>query len=145
MKRLPNDPSGTCVDETHRFRHCISIMRRFWLTLLMFVALTASGFASAVAAQSCPFLNDRAPMHDCDSMRMNDSNGSTQDQTPARNPEKMAVCYLGQACRSVPVVAPALEPLRVSFGVILQPRLLIDAPAPATGSVRDFWRPPRSI
>ena len=84
-------------------------------------------------------------MQDCDSMRMNDSNGPNQEQTPLRNPEKVTGCYLGQACRSAPVVIPTLEALGVSFGAVLQPRLLIDAPAPATGSVRDFWRPPRSI
>lgn len=80
-----------------------------------------------------------------DGMQMNDMKNAPQKHVPASNSEKMDGCYLGQACRSVPIVTATLEPLRISLSLVQQPRLLIDAPAPATGSVRDLWRPPRSI
>lgn len=136
------------VDEGLTVQHYARCMRRLWLTILAIVALTASGFVSAVAAQSCPMLNGAASMQDCssmDSMQMNGVQGAPKKHAPASNSDKMSGCYLGQACRSAPVVTPTLEPLRISVVAIVQPRLQIDTPAPATGSVRDFWRPPRSI
>lgn len=123
-------------------------MRRLWFTILTIVALAAGGFSAAMAAQSCPILNDVSSMEDCgsmDSMAMNGVKNAPQKHLPTSKPDKMAGCYLGQACRTVHVVTPALEPLRISHGVTMQPRVLIDTPAPATGAVRDFWRPPRSI
>jgi hypothetical protein len=136
------------VDEVLIPRHYHSIMRRLWFTILTIIALAVSGFTSAVAAQSCPVLTGDKSMQDCgstDGMQMSGMKSAPQKQMPASNSDKMAGCYLGQACRSVPVVTPTLEPLRISLGVVMQPQLLINTPAPATGSVRDFWRPPRSI
>jgi len=123
-------------------------MRRIWFTILTIAALTVSGIASAVAAQSCPMLNAAASMQDCgsmDGMEMRSSKNAPQKHMPASDADKMAGCYMGQACRSVPAITPTPASLRITPVAIQQLRLLIDTPAPATGAVRDCWRPPRSI
>lgn len=116
-------------------------MRRFWLTILLTVALAGGGFANALAAQACPMQAAATAMaaHDC-------CPDGPQKQSPANDTsKKMPGCFVGQACRSAPAVAPTLAPLRISAIEIPLTRPLLAYSAPASGPLQDFWRPPRSI
>jgi hypothetical protein len=115
-------------------------MRRFWLTILMAFALTAGGYANAVAAQACPMEAPAASAHDC----CPDDNKSRD--VPADHSEKgMAGCVMGQACRTAPAVTPTLAPIQLSSVTIqVSPPVLVN-PAPARAPLSQHWRPPRFV
>jgi hypothetical protein len=115
-------------------------MHRFWLTILMALALATGGFANAQMAFACPMQTTTVAVHDCC------PDGSTHKQSPSDDgSKKMSGCFVGQACRSAPAVAPTMAPLRVSAIGIRMTRPLLDYSAPASGPLQELFRPPRSI
>ncbi|MBL8538619.1 MAG: hypothetical protein JNM59_14540 [Hyphomonadaceae bacterium] len=79
--------------------------RRFWLSLLMVIALASGGVANAMVTANCPML-----AQDVAEPAMGEGHDCRPDDTPAAPDEqpakKMGDCAMAQACRSEPAVAP---------------------------------------
>jgi hypothetical protein len=117
-------------------------MRQFGLSMLMVIALAASGVANAMSYVDCPMLavaagQVSASSHDC---CPEGAPATPSDEAPA----KMTGCLVGQACRSAPAITPSLAPLRVAAPALQTKVALITDPALASRAPDAFWRPPRT-
>lgn len=132
------------VDDLSTFTHYCTVMRRFWLSLLMVIALASGGVANAMVMANCPMLAQdmaqpvMAEGHDC----CPDAAPRAPDEQPAK---KMGDCAMAQACRTGPAMTPAVEaaPLIVSLIVVREPFMSDKSLVSRTPD--EFWRPPRTI
>jgi hypothetical protein len=116
------------------------IVRLVLLTLLLSFALVAGGLASAGAAFACPMATPTAAAHDC----CPDDGSNDKDQGNGGE-QSIMDCPFMQLCRTGPVIAPTVEPVRVAA---MTP-IVLDAPramsAPVSAPDDGLFRPPRTI
>lgn len=126
------------IDALSTNPHYPNRMRRVWLAILLAFALTASGVASAMAAQDCPMQSAAtAAMNDC----------CPEDQgpsAPGQDRHEMAGCKMGMACRAAPAVTPSVAPigLPTATASVSEP-VLVEAATPS-GPLQQLFRPPRT-
>lgn len=116
-------------------------MHRALLTLLMAVALVASGMANAVAASACPMHSGNQVSADA----CCDEHGTPMGKPGDDTSKSMSGCTMGMVCRTAPAVAPMLESVRVPQAIILISQPMLGEPAPASGPLQQLFRPPRNI
>ena len=98
------------VDDLSTFTHYCTVMRRFWLSLLMVIALASGGVANAMVMADCPMLAQASANeamsagHDC----CPDDTPAAPDEQPAK---KMGDCAMAQACRAGPAMTPPADRL----------------------------------
>ena len=109
-------------------------MRRLWLTLMLALSLVASGFAGAAMAANCPMQAEA--QHDC-------CPDDGAPDAPAQG--QMDGCVMGVACRSALSLAPSLNPVRLLATPIRLTEPVLGEPAPPSGPLVEFWRPPRTL
>lgn len=130
---------GARVDGLSTNLHYLNPMRRVWLTILLAFALTASGVASAMAAQDCPMQSMAAmAAHDC----------CPEDQRPSgpgQDQHDMDDCMMGMACRAGPVAAPSVAPIRLPTAMVSVAEPSLAEPATPSGPLQELFRPPRTI
>ncbi len=115
-------------------------MRRFWLSLLMVIALASGGVANAMVMADCPMLA-QAQMgagHDC----CPDGAPAAPDEQPAK---QMGDCAMAQACRAGPAVTPSVEPVSFIDSAIVVREPVMSDKSLISRAPDEFWRPPRTI
>ena len=125
-------------------------MRRVLLTLLIAVAVSWNGVATALASESCPMqamsgTPQKAQPHAMPAMDMADCHtGSVKSQKPASPAQPMKGCPMALACLALPSLAAPESAVIVPVFVtrIDQPLLVSAAPPDAMPS--EYWRPPRT-
>ncbi len=138
MMSAPGSGMRVRVDALSTNLHYFNRMRRVWLTLLLAFPLTASGVASAMAAQDCPMqAAANAAMHDCCPENHQPPDGG-QDQ------HEMDGCLMGMACRAGPVVAPPVAPIRLPTAAVSVSEPIFGVPVMPSGPLQDLFRPPRT-
>ena len=132
------------VDDVSIIAHYDGVMRRFWLSLLMVIALASGGVAKAVVMADCPMLalaSAQAEMgagHDC----CPDDAPAAPDNQPAK---KMGDCAMAQACRAGPAMAPSVEPVSFVVTAIVVREPVMSDKGLISRAPDEFWRPPRTI
>lgn len=112
-------------------------MTRYLLALVVAFSLALTGVANAMSAFDCPYLKTPAA-HDCCPPTGEDHQDKTGDRT------KSLDCKIGQACRTVPVVAPVTPVLaQISVAVIVAP-IILHEDAGRPSPLFAHWKPPRS-
>lgn len=131
---------GAALTNSTALTSIITLMRRFWITLLTAFALAASGVSTAMAVEDCPMLQAAAAEaeHDC----CPDEGG---DDQPEQRQHDMDGCTMGMACRTAPAVAPTLAPIALSNATILMSAPQVSEPANLSGPLQQLFRPPRTI
>ncbi|MCL4716329.1 MAG: hypothetical protein KJZ75_15580 [Hyphomonadaceae bacterium] len=128
------------VDDVSTFAHYGGVMRRFWLSLLMVIALASGGVANAMVMADCPMLA-QAQMgagHDC----CPDGAPAAPDEQPAK---QMGDCAMAQACRAGPAVTPSVEPVSFIDSAIVVREPVMSDKSLISRAPDEFWRPPRTI
>lgn len=116
-------------------------MRRFWLSLLMVIALASGGVANAMVMANCPMAAQASAQpamsagHDC-----------CPDEVPADQPAKqMGDCAMAQACRAGPALTPSVEPVSFIVSAIVLREPVMSDKSMISRAPDEFWRPPRTI
>lgn len=132
------------VDDVSTFAHYRGVMRRFWLSLLMVIALASGGVANAMVMADCPMLAQASAQpamsagHDC----CPDDAPASPDDQPAK---QMGDCAMAQACRAGPAVAPTIEPVSLIVSAIVVREPVMSDKGLISRAPDEFWRPPRTI
>ena len=119
-------------------------MRRFWLAILLAVAIAAGSVANAVAAQACPMqatAQAQIATHDC----CPDGAGKQDDGRDQDHQKSMAGCIIGQLCRTAPAISPSAAPLVLNAPALWVAQPITGDAGVAQTRISDFWRPPRSV
>lgn len=114
-------------------------MRRFWLSVLLTIALGVGNVAGASAAQDCPMQRAAAASHDC----CPDDAGSNAPNGPEK--PDIGACVLGMACRPAPAITPAVTPVLAAAAALDVSQPNLGDAAPPSGPLQELFRPPRSI
>jgi hypothetical protein len=132
------------VDDVSTIAHYAGVMRRFWLSLLMVIALASGGVANAMVMADCPMLAQVSAQpemgagHDC----CPDDAPAAPDDQPAK---KMGDCAMAQACRVAPALTPSIEPVSFIVTAIVVREPVMSDKSMISRAPDEFWRPPRTI
>lgn len=132
------------VDDVSTFAHYGGVMRRFWLSLLMVIALASGGVANAMVIADCPMLAqasgepEMTAGHDC----CPDDAPAAPDEQPAK---QMGDCAMAQACRAGPALTPSVEPVSFVVSTIVVREPVMSDKSMISRAPDEFWRPPRTI
>lgn len=132
------------VDDVSTFAHYVGVMRRFWLSLLMVIALASGGVANAMVMADCPMLTQASAQpemsagHDC----CPDDAPAAPDEQPAK---QMGDCAMAQACRAGPALTPSVEPVSFIVSTIVVREPVMSDKSMISRAPDEFWRPPRTI
>jgi hypothetical protein len=113
-------------------------MTRIVVAFFVAFSLAFGGVANAMAAHDCPFLRVASSIHDCCPLT-----GKHQDKSSDKD-SKSQTCKLGQACRSIPAMAPSLLETRVTLPMVRDDGPAITEPTTRPSPLFSFWRPPRA-
>jgi hypothetical protein len=119
-------------------------MRRFWLTILLTIALGVGSVANAAAAHHCP-MQQAGSMEQAVVMAHDGCMDGAPGAPGAPDQRDMDDCVMGMACRTAPTLQLSV-PLVVlrAIGVRLTQPIETEAPPPS-GPLQDLFRPPRTI
>ena len=132
------------VDDVSTFAHYAGVMRRFWLSLLMVIALASGGVANAMVMADCPMLAQASAQpemgagHDC----CPEDAPAAPDEQPSK---QMGDCAMAQACRAGPAMAPTIEPVSLIVSAIVVREPVMTDKGLISRAPDEFWRPPRTI